>query len=217
MAERQGAPAADFAAVMMSESGMNARAKNASGYRGLIQMSKENLQDQGMSNAQIDNYTNLSPAQQMPSIERYYRGWRPPSGWASRAQIYEATYLPALIRLKGSDPNTILTRKGDGTGWYEGNQIFDRAKKNYITVGDLERRIQIATEDENPQGWADALTGIQGAGENPFQTASFHPVSSKTNPNTIAATILGGLILGAAGYYAYMTQKQIHAYRAVHV
>lgn len=222
MARSQGVPPDWFAAVFMAESGMHAGAQNRRGcvasqsttcYQGLAQLSKEFLQStMHMSPAEMDSFARRTPAQQMEAIDRYFRPWRPRSGWISRAQIYQATFLPATIARKGSTPNTVITRREDSDSFYEDNLIFDRAKKGFITVADLDRRMEIATEHDNPQGWRDALVGIQNAGgDNSFVLERpVRPVEAAGGMSAaeLAVTILGGLVLGASTYYIYTMQKQ---------
>lgn len=225
MAQDQGAPADWFAAVMMAESSMNPSAKNPAGYRGLIQFSKDNLRSLGLSNAEIENFTKRTPAQQMPFVARYFLPKRPPGGWINRSQLYQATYLPATIRSKGSAPGAVLARRGDGTGFYEGNTIFDFDKKGFITVGDLEHRLQNVTSNRSVK-WADALNGIQAVSGQPTDDhfVVFNPETAavpRISRGTVMATILGGLVLGASGYYIYKMQQQQSRqgskYRAVYV
>lgn len=148
MAERQGAPPDWFAAVMMSESSMRPWAKNPNGgAQGLIQFA--NLSE---------DITGWTPAEQMPLIERFYSPWRPAGGWESRAQIYQANYLPATIGKLGSSPDTVIARRGDGL--YQG-AIFDRGNKGFTTVGDLEVRLAAVTHGAQ---WDAAVAGIEAAG-----------------------------------------------------
>jgi hypothetical protein len=182
MADRQGAPAEWFMAVMASESDMRPWAANAEGCVGLIQF----------CSPPVANMASLSPAQQMPYIERYYAPKRPSGGWESRAQIYQANYLPATIRSKGSDPDTVIAVRGDGL--YQGT-IFDHTNKGFTTVNDLEIRLQDKTQGRE---WQAALAGIAAAG------GSISPF--RRSPWTI---ILGGLALGGAASYLYANREYL--------
>lgn len=162
MANRHQAPPEWFAAVMYRESDMNPRAKNSLGFRGLIQFSIDNLKNMfRLSDTQTENFTNLTPAKQIKFVDRFYHAWRPSDGWANRAQLYQATYMPGTIKWKGSDPGTILAKKGEQT--YDLNLSLDPDKKGFITVNDLERVIQ-ARLDRNGSLWPVALQGIAAAG-----------------------------------------------------
>lgn len=154
VAQHQGIPDDWLAAVEMSESSMNPAARNPSGAQGLIQFA--NLGQ---------DITGWTPAQQMPLIDAYFTPKRPPGGWISRAQLYQAGYLPITIKTKGSEPNTILSVQGDG--FYQG-AIFDRQGKGFTTVADLEARLNDVTYGASTPGaiarWNAALAGIAAAG-----------------------------------------------------
>jgi hypothetical protein len=162
MASRHQAPPEWFASVMYRESDMNPRAKNSLGFRGLIQFSVDNLKNMFMlSDTQTENFTNLTPSKQMRFVDRFYKAWRPQDGWANRAQLYQATYMPSTIKWKGSDPGTILAKKGEQA--YDLNLSLDPDKKGFITVNDLDRVIQ-ARMDRSGSLWPVALQGIAAAG-----------------------------------------------------
>lgn len=213
----QGAPAEWFAAVQYRESDMNPAAKNALGFRGLIQFSVQNLKDYGLSDAQIDKFTTWTPAKQMKYVDRFYRSWRPATGWESRAQIYQATYMPGTIKWKGSAPTTILAKKGSQE--YDLNTGLDVGHKGYITVGDLESVIQTRL-DRDDSLWIYALAGIDAAGGSvdPNSVAQLErtgllnqerailtaPPSSR---GAVAATFAGAVLLALGGYYAFQNRR----------
>lgn len=179
-ASQIGVPPDWLAAVMMSESTMQPWAKNPSGAQGLIQWA--NLGQ---------DVTSWTPAEQMPLVVKYYTPWIPNGGWISRAQLYQANYLPATIKTKGSDPNTVISVKGDGN--YQGT-IFDHTNKGYTTVGDLETRLEDVTKGTK---WQAALDGIAAAGGNSSSPAP----NPATTIQKAAAALLVGLAIGAAIYY----------------
>lgn len=184
MARNQGAPADWFAAVMASESDLRAFAQNPSGAQGLIQFA-------GLGT----NITGWTPAQQMPLVAKYYTPYRPVGGWVSRAQIYQANYLPATIAQKGSAPGTVLARRGAGDGFYQG-AIFDKTGKGYTTVQDLELRLRDKTKPSDPQ-WQAALAGIRAAG------GDISTSPTRSGAPSVAWIIVGGLALGAVATYAF--------------
>ena len=221
MAERQGAPASWFAATMLAESDLMPSAKNSLGYRGLIQFSPTYLKDFGLSDAQVANFTSWTPAQQMPYVERFLRPWRPVTGWVNRAQIQQAVYLPATIKLRGSTPESVIASKTDDSEAlrraYEANKAaFDPQNKGYIQVQDLENRLALVISHQ-PKRWTTALDGIHNAGGT-SSSSDFSNVSSNTSTTVstisnvnrqrlvLAAT---GLLIGFAGYYIYEQQQRM--------
>ena len=172
-----GVPPDWIAAVMMSESSMRPWAKNPSGAQGLIQW----------ANLGYD-VTGWTPAEQMPLVGKYYKPWMPPGGYISRAQLYQANYLPATIAKKGSSPDTVISVKGDGN--YQGT-IFDATNKGYTTVGDLEVRLAKVTQGAQ---WAAAMAGIDQA------SPSSSPATNSMWTNALVL-IAGGLAIGAAAHY----------------
>lgn len=210
MANRQGAPPDWFGAAMLAESGLSPAAINASGYRGLIQFSKSNLRGFGLTNRQIEDFIKLTPAQQMPYVERYLRPWRPADGWANRAQLHQAVYLPGTIKAFGSDPHAIIVRKGDPNY----NAILDKAKKGYIQVIDLEAFMRDAI-NHSPNKWQTFTTGIENAGgemDNPdVSNVLFHPGDEQSIADSAGSAILvavSSLVIGASAYYIYNQNKQ---------
>jgi hypothetical protein len=179
LANQMGVHADWLAAVMLSESGMNPNIVNSVGCIGLIQFcgAKPPL--------------GLTPAQQMPYVGRYYGQFSPPGGWYSRAQIYQANFVPATLP-HGSDPDLVLARQGDGN--YEGNAAaFDVSGKGTITVQDLDDRLDRIIA-QNPKTWAAVESGIGAAGGTPWMSSPW----VKT-----AAIVVGGLALGGFSFYVY--------------
>lgn len=205
-----------LAAVMYSESRMRPWKANGLGYRGLIQLGTQELKGMGLSDAQLARFTQLTPAQQMRYVERYYKVWQPAGGWISRAQLYQGTFLPSTIRYKGSDPATVLASKpSDGCpkahDVFCNNKILSHDGKK-ITVGDLDQTIEdvLTQTKEGPLEWPVVLEGIRHA----KQTASLPggpvpgivPVAFATPAPTPAATdsaalLFGGLLLLGGGYW----------------
>jgi len=191
MAYSLGAPAEWFAAVMMSESSMQASAQNSSGCVGLIQF----------CSPPVANMTSMTPAQQMPYVANYYLPKVPAGGFISRAQIYQANYLPATIAKDGSDPSAVISTKGDGL--YQG-VIFDHTNKGYTTVGDLEYRLAQVTQGAK---WQAVLDGIQAAGgSQPVNTPSSVASFVSSDLKQVAAIALAGTVVGAAGWYIYINR-----------
>ncbi len=223
MAQNQEAAPDWFAAVMYRESNMNPTAKNPLGFQGLIQFSRQNLVDWGLTPTQVETFNKRTAAQQMPFIQRFYRSWRPKDGWVSRAQLYQATFMPGTIKWKGSDPSTVLAKKGDPE--YDQNPSLQNATGK-ITVGDLENVIQ-AHIDQNDSQWNVALAGIDAAGGNlpsaavaMLEKAGYRTlesptvvVSEPTSTSGIVAVTLGVALAGIGAYYGYQTfaHAQHHA------
>jgi hypothetical protein len=219
MARTQGAPPEWFAAVMYRESDLNPKAMNPSiPTLGINQISAPNLKAYGLSDEQLALFLSWSPARQMKYVERFYRPWRPATGWVSRAQIYQAAYMPGTIKWKGSDPATVLSKKGQPE--YDLNTSLDPDKKGFVTVGDLERVLQ-ARIDRSDSLFDYALAGIDNAGGNlepgevaMLERAGFRTVESpwtSVSPPAsnagLAAVFVGAALLGVGGYYALRTAK----------
>lgn len=185
MARAEGIPAGWPAAIMLSESGMNPDATNSIGCVGLIQFCLDKPP------------YGLTPAQQMPYVQRYFQQRRPAGGWISRAQLYQSAYLPATIAELGSDPSTIIARQGGP--FYAGNEVFDPEGKGYITVGDLDARLDRVTAG-HPEAWANISAGIRSAGG----SLGGFPAWGST-----ALLIAGGLALGGLSFYLYENRRYL--------
>lgn len=215
LATHQGTPPDWPAAVLYSESDFNPRVKNPStGFQGLIQFSTDNLRAFGLSPAQIDKFTKLTPAQQMKYVDRYFTAWRPATGWESRAQMYQSTFMPGTLKWKGSAPDAVLAKKGQPE--YDLNTVLDRDKSGTITVSDLEQRIAERLEQPGSQ-WLAILAGIDAAGgvlpepevalleRAGIHTRALHPFLFPPPISTaagLAAVVTGSALLGLGTYLA---------------
>jgi hypothetical protein len=230
MAGRLDIPSEWLVAVMYSESQMNPKAKNSLGYRGLIQLGSSELHGMGLKQAQIDDFTNWTPARQIPYAERYFKYWAPKEGgWVSRAQLYQATFLPSTVARLGSAPGVVLARKPK-TGCPEkgnvfcSNAPFSRDGKT-ITVGDLEAKIEERTKspwskfDTALEGVQQAQLRITAANEVPqaptaaiTHPASVVPIAFYVPPEQkafpFAPLLFAGLALSLGGYYLLRQQPR---------
>ena len=159
IAEKLGASALDMAAVMMSESGVSAKAHNPNGgASGLIQFMPKTLLGLGWTKGP-EAFRKLNAIDQLPFVEAYYLSY---VGYLdSVAGLYVATFLPALIK-HASKKNYVLTAKGGQLGWaYGPNAVFDSNKDLQITVQELEDAVARSCKG---QRWAEISARISGDG-----------------------------------------------------
>jgi hypothetical protein len=157
----------DLISVMMSESGMNPAAHNPGGASGLIQFMPSTLKAVGYPGTPAQ-FRELSGEDQLPWIQKLikghmqYQGGRP---FTSGGQYYVANLWPVALKLPGvknGDPNTVILEKtpqseggyskkyldigskisaSNESSAYNANPLFDKEKKGYITLGDLNRQV----------------------------------------------------------------------------
>jgi hypothetical protein len=158
----------DLIAVMTSESGMNPDAHNPGGASGLIQFMPGTLKGLGFSGSTAE-FRQLSGEDQLPWIEKYIKQHMAQQGgksFTSGGQYYVANLWPVALQLPGvqrSDPNTVILEKNpqgqggfsqkylaigskipvsnEAAAYKENYPLFDKEKKGYITLGDLNRQI----------------------------------------------------------------------------
>lgn len=226
-AARLGLDPAWLAAVIYSETSFDPSAHNSLGYRGLIQFGKNELHGMGLSEKQVDDFIHWSPVRQMPFVERYLKYWAPADGWISRAQIYQATFLPSTIARLGSKPEVVLARKpADGCpspgNVFCANAVFSRDGKT-ITVGDLEAKIverinspwsKFATAQEGVQAASDrrvAITDMPAAPAGQSAT-SITPIAlynpSESRAFSTGTMLVAGLAIGLGSYYFLRNQQR---------
>jgi hypothetical protein len=170
----------DLIAVMTSESGMNPAAYNPhGGASGLIQFMPRTLSGLGFHGS-MDNFRRLSGEEQLPWIEKYIKGHMHGHmggrSFTSGGQYYLANLWPIALGLPGvknGDPNTVILEKNpasdgkyskkylaigakipasDETNGYNGNPLFDKEKKGYITLGDLNHQVDLNRKTSTYQG-----------------------------------------------------------------
>lgn len=135
----------DLLGVMFSESGCHANAVNPNGHAvGIIQFMPAILPGVNFKGSWED-FSRLNACEQLPHVVIYFRQWAAKFGikqWASSAQLYQATFLPATLA-KGTDPELVIAAKGGVLGWaYSANAVFDANGDGSITVGELELAIE---------------------------------------------------------------------------
>lgn len=178
LAMRLDADPFDLAGVAMSESGLHSWSHNPGGADGLIQFT--NLRSLGWTGTS-DAFRQLTPEQQLPFVERY---WRPYAGKLSAGWLaYVATFLPALLdEARATGPDIVLCARGGRLGWaYEANAVFDTDHNLQI-----EGRELAAAIDRNARGprwdeWVMRLREIMG----------LEPVGPSTQPPANLGTTKG--------------------------
>lgn len=132
----------DMAGVWMSESGCHSGAHNPNGdAAGLCQMMPATLTSVGFLGG-WQGFTGLSPGDQLPWMNRYYRSYT--GRMLSPALAYLATFLPAYLTPgylpKGEElgPETVIAARGGRLGWaYSANAVFDENLDGSIQLYEL--------------------------------------------------------------------------------
>lgn len=149
MAQRLRMSPADLLVVLYGESGLQPWARNPRDIHlppialGLNQITRSGSSS-WLPEAEWRNLTNLSVAQQLPYVERYFRAlaWvRAGNAFNSANQIYLANFAPAFLS-RGTDPNMVLYSREKSGDAYEKNKILDFGNKGFITFGDLGKYAQ---------------------------------------------------------------------------
>jgi len=156
--KRIGCDPVDLLSVMMSESGVNAAARNPNGNAvGLIQFMPATLKALRYQGT-YETFRHLSATKQLEWVERYYEPWKKAAGaWDSPAKLYQATFLPATLKA-GSDPGHVIAAHMGKLGWaYDANALFDANKDGAITVGELSQAI---TRNAKGARWNEMLARL---------------------------------------------------------
>jgi hypothetical protein len=148
----------DLLGVMMNESNVRATAHNPNGNAsGLIQFMPQTLVNLGWNQGHAA-FRQLTADQQMPFVDRYFTPYIT-KGLSPAARLYQATFLPATLGL-GSDFETIICgQNGPHAFAYGPNIGFDRERKGFITIGDLQDAIDRACTGER---WNEILARLDG-------------------------------------------------------
>lgn len=161
--------AIDFLKVWNSESGIG-RAKHGHGgldYHGLNMMAGSNMPGLGWTAGGFA-FGEADPADQVPFVERFYNqmvkaflggDW---SKLVGAQTLYLMNFLPAYTK-HGDDPSYVLTRKGDKSGWYEDNPVFDPERKGYIEVADLGKQLDRAAASD-AKYWGEVVARAEAEG-----------------------------------------------------
>lgn len=144
----------DVARVAYAETGMYQRHPRNAGI-GIWPFVPSTLARLGWTGT-AEEFTAQSPEAQLPWIVRYLHPYA--SYLTNDGLVYVATFLPAHLKAAAaSDDSYVLTREGDGTGFYESNRILDRNHDGVITVGDLRRHLDIQDQGARYEAIAAAL------------------------------------------------------------
>lgn len=146
--------------VMMSESGVMAKAHNPNGdASGLIQFMPQTLLNLGWRDGHAA-FRALHATEQLPYVQAYFEPYK--GKLVSVAAFYVATFLPALVSHAG-DPDFVLTAKNGPLGWaYAPNASFDKNMDLAITVQELGDAVS-----RNCRGprWSEILQRLDDAGD----------------------------------------------------
>lgn len=140
VARSVGANPADLLLVLISESGLDPAAGAGRGERGahgINQILGMYLPKFGWSGT-IADFDAASIEAQLDVVQRFLGTARGQFGNATALYLYN--FLPAYIA-HANQPGFVLTRRAEGTGYYEGNTGFDVDGKGYITVQDITTHI----------------------------------------------------------------------------
>lgn len=174
MASELGTKPEDLINVMISESGLNPSAHNPhGGASGLIQFMPSTLKGLGF-NGTPEDFRRLSGEQQLPYIKKLIKGNMALQGgkpFTSAGHHYVSIFWPVALKLKGvqdGNPNTAIIEKNpesingfskkyidvgskiraaSETAAYNANPLFDRDKKGYITLGDLNKQTEMNSKN----------------------------------------------------------------------
>ena len=137
ISKRIGCDANSLMAVMRSESGISATARNSSsGATGLIQFMPKTAQSYGTTTEELSK---MSPEQQLVYVEKYLTRTKAAAGFSAdekinQGQLYALVFLPAYAKRE------VLTAKGHK--FYESNKGLDVDKDGQITLADLNARVE---------------------------------------------------------------------------
>lgn len=193
----------DLISVMMSESGMNPAAYNpGGGASGLIQFMPSTLKAVGFPGTSAQ-FRQLTGEEQLPWIEKLIKGHMKYQGgkpFTSGGHYYVANLWPVALKLPGvqnGNPDTVILEKdppsengyskkylaigskisaNSETAAYNGNPLFDKEKKGYITLGDLDRQVGL---NRNTAGYKQTMASMERA-------TGYQPSNRGSAPSMVA-------------------------------
>lgn len=132
----------DLIRVCYSESGVKASAHNPHGHAsGIFQAMPDTLVGLGWTKGH-DAYRQLSAAEQVPYLERYFRPWA--EHCKSDALCYTACFLPAMLKKAAEvgESYVLCGARGPLTWAYVANKGLDYDGDGNISLGDLGRHLE---------------------------------------------------------------------------
>jgi hypothetical protein len=202
---RRGSDPAIFMTVWCVESGLNPRAMNPSGARGLNQMMPATLVSLGAP----AEFENLSAEAQLPWIERLIASGERRNGgpFESAARYYHANFFPVTMS-RGNTPDTIVAAKNATDSRerdaYTFNRGLDADGDGKITLSDL----ATVLERIKPK-YQDAFARLDAA-VNALQVQPWQPASLvSTTPK--GAGVVGGVLLAGMIALAFARHGWVHA------
>lgn len=127
----------DLLAIMNSESGIDAQAKNSNGSAtGLIQFIESTARTLGTTTAALRN---MSPIQQLDYVEKYFIINKTTAGFSASDKL-SAGELYALVFLPARAKREILTTSDEN--FYNANKALDKNNDGKITKDELAQRVQ---------------------------------------------------------------------------
>ncbi len=116
---------------------------------GINQMTTKNIQAAGWPGSTTE-YLSLSAEQQLPYVETQVTPYMGLGKLTSAARIYQANFLPNTLDLVTTLDGKIAVKDGLNAGAYSGNKDFDREKKGFITLRDLQVAVDGAINNSFP-------------------------------------------------------------------
>ncbi len=202
---RRGSDPAIFMNVWCVESGLNPRAMNPSGARGLNQMMPATLVSLGAP----AEFENLSAEAQLQWIEKLIASGERRNGgpFESAARYYHANFFPVTMA-RGNTPNTVVAAK-DATDprerdAYTFNRGLDADGDGKITLTDLATVLE-RVRPKYQDAFARLDAAISALQVEPWQPASL----ISTSPT--GAEVVGGVLLAGMIALAFARHGWVHA------
>ncbi len=197
-ANRLGMNPADLLLVLASESGLQPWAQYPKDSSepiavGLNQLTSVSDGITGLSEAERHALPSKSVAEQLPYVEKFFRGAANAYGihaFPNATTIYLTNFAPARMS-RGSAPETVIYDTSDGAA-YTLNKGFDRDGKGTITIGDLTARLStVATQPT----YLEALGRLQAVTGN---TRGPNLSAGSGGPSPAKTAILASIAAGGA-------------------